>query len=395
MTKKYISFSDQAKNIGKKYPRRKYDKIEQESYERDMENLIELQEQYKKENGFGTEETQNYGQDIPQFDGYGNSILPRDKYWPFTGQTFDLSQFYKKAPDYIPPGEKVSSNLQIPTGKINTSKPITNNSNNIITKTNISPREPLVNFDPRKKLFVDKYTGEMPRTFTKTETGRLFEENKLKDWAANQRTVADNMQEESTSLLPSYLSAGAGIVGNLSQMLLDKKPQKLITPTYQPERLDLSEERNLAEKQAIESGNIARRNLREGTLSTGQMLANLGVTEAGIQGTKGNVLTGLGTAEKQYNVGATNQANQYAAEAKAKDMLINQQLQDAWKQRQLQYLSGAIGIVPQTIADINRIKEQDKYLSQLSTAERNKLKALNAWFPNYYLGEGNIPSFRK
>lgn len=331
MTKKYISFSDQAKNIGKKYPRRKYDKIEQESYERDMENLIELQEQYKKENGFGTEETQNYSQGMPQFEGFGDSFL----------------------------------NLNL---------------------------EPL-NLESSFNITDSKFLNSL----TPNNLGKPLNLSKFNNQGFNPTTPKKQSETpmEETSLLPSYLSAGAGIVGNLAQMLLDKKPQKLITPTYQPERLDLSEERNLAERQAIESGNIARRNLREGSLSTGQMLANLGVTEAGIQGTKGNVLTGLGTAEKQYNVGATNQANQYAAEAKAKDILINQQLQDAWKQRQLQYLSGAIGTVPQTMADINRIKQQDKYLSQLSTAERNKLKALNAWFSNYYLGEGNIPSFRK
>lgn len=210
-------------------------------------------------------------------------------------------------------------------------------------------------------------------------------------------TTKQSIDEENieSDLLPSYISAGASMLGNIGQMLMDKKPRQIISPSYRPEELDLSEERLAAEQQAATAGNIARRNLREGSLSTGQALSNLGALEAGIQGTRGDVLTKLGTAEKQYNIGAKNEANRMNTQMKAQDLLTNQQLADAWKQRQLAYLAGTVGVVPQAMSDINKIKQQDKYLSQLSEADRNRLKALNSWYPNYWLGQGNIPTLKK
>ena len=41
-----------------------------------------------------------------------------------------------------------------------------------------------------------------------------------------------------------------------------------------------------------------------------------------------------------------------------------------WRERNMNYLSGAIGTIPELMKDINMIKYQNEYLGQLSEADK-------------------------
>lgn len=397
MSKQY-SYADEARKLVKKYSRAKFDKIEKAELEAELQKLQELQEVDRQ--AMGLDNTQK------QFalGGENSQSVPMDY----------VERFQQPWNFLNPDNSQIVNNSQnIPTASNNTIPQINNNMLPQVNTT-INSRGTNNNMLPMQNLqgivsgYGNRYMGattgggfasevtQKPFQLPTQQLNTSLETGKLNSFAAQKRDQAEQMQDqEDSDLTASYVSAGASMLGNIGQSLLDKKPRQIISPTYTPEQLNLSEERLMAEQQATESGNIARRNLREGALSTGQAMANMGALEAGIQGTKGDVLTKLGTAEKQYNVGAKNEANRINTQTKAQDLLTNQQLSDAWKQRQLAYLSGTVGVVPQAMQDINRIKQQYKYLSQLSQADRNRLKALNSWYPNYMLGQGNLPTFKK
>lgn len=318
--KKQYTFANAAKDLQKKFPRREFDSLEAQDYKEAMKQLMAEQEAYKAENGLGTEKTQNYGQGLPQFDGKGNSILPKGMV---------------DAPDVYLPGLNNPGVADIFKNRENAA---------ILSDMN-------EDFDTYSTNLNDKTYSDIISKFPEKPTPK-------------------------TSLIPSYVSAGSSILGNVAQMILDKKPNELVTPDYLPEQLDLSDEKLAARKDATTAGNVMRNNLRTAALNTGQAVGNFGVNEATIQRAKGDVLTKLGTAEKEYNTESTNRASTFNIRNKSRDNIINRQLKDAWKQRQLAYLSGAIGTVPSAMKDINQIKEQDRVHDRLTAKEKGMIELL-------------------
>ena len=211
---------------------------------------------------------------------------------------------------------------------------------------------------------------------TTLETDKL---NNYKQSALNKAGKLKSAASGSdTSLIPSYVSAGANILSNLIQAKMNKKPTPLATPTYVPQKVDLTDTRNQIKQDAVVSGNIARRGIRDLSSNAGQALSTLGTTEAGIYKGLSDNLSNLGIQEQTMNVNAANDAMRLNSMNKGRTDMYNAERKDQWRREQGEYVAGAIGTIPGLMKDIQMTKQQDKVLSQLSEKDKNLLQLILA-----------------
>lgn len=191
----------------------------------------------------------------------------------------------------------------------------------------------------------------------------------------------DKLKEN--EFLPSYVAAGAGILGNLGQMLMDKKPKDINFARYSPEEVDLSAQRLAAEREADLGRAVGRTTARNLGMGAGQAMSSIVSSESGVSRNLADALMKSRLAEETANVDARNRAGQFNAELGMKEQLMNTQQKEAWKERQREYLAGAVNVIPETMQDINKIKAQREYLKQMGISEEKALEWLSKKYPNY------------
>lgn len=201
--------------------------------------------------------------------------------------------------------------------------------------------------------------------------------------AANTASVAGKTGGDGTSLLPSYISAGTSLLGNIAQMIFDKKPKPLTLPKYTPEGIDLYNQRLGLRRDADVDRSTMLNQTRNVGMNAGQTISAMNSGTAGLQRNLGRALTESELAEQQYNVGARNRAGEVNAMTGMREGMMNKQMEEMWKQRQSEYLAGATNTIPEFMSDVNRIKYQDKYLKQLSDKDRAMLELLMNSSQNY------------
>ena len=177
-------------------------------------------------------------------------------------------------------------------------------------------------------------------------------------------------------------------------MLLDKKPGNTTLSIYTPEGIDLYGQKMNLSRDADVARAIVRNQARNMGLNAIDTSGLVSGSEADITRNLGKATTEADLAEQQYNVGARNQAAQFNAMQKMRNAMIDQQRKDMWRERNMNYLSGAIGTIPELMKDINMIKFQNKYLGQLSKADKNKLAILAKMYPDYTF-DANDPVVRE
>ena len=183
--------------------------------------------------------------------------------------------------------------------------------------------------------------------------------------------------------LPSYIAAGTNILGNLGQMLMDRKPKNINFARYTPEEIDMTEQRLAAQREADLARSVGRTTARNLGMNAGQAMSNIISSESEVGRNLSNALLQSRLAEQTTNVGERNKAAQINAEIAMKEGLVNRGMQDEWRERQRGYLAGAVQTIPDAIKDINQIKYQYEYLKQMGVSEENALKWLNQKYPNY------------
>jgi hypothetical protein len=202
-----------------------------------------------------------------------------------------------------------------------------------------------------------------------------FEGDKLK---AKSQSAVDALggEKKTNEFLPSYISAGATMLGNLGQALMDKKPKNINFARYQPEDIDLTEQRLAAEREADLGRAVGRTTARNTGMNAGQAMSNIISSESGVSRNLSNALLQSRLGEETTNVGERNKAGQINAQTSMREAMMNRGMQDEWQQRQRDYVSGAVQAIPDAMADINRIKAQNKTFAQLDAADRNRLELL-------------------
>lgn len=232
------------------------------------------------------------------------------------------------------------------------------------------------NMMPKMKTGLEKMSEESPKVTTGLEMDKI--NAKIAD---NKAKVAG--KGDGTSLLPSYISAGTSLLGNIAQMIFDKRPKPLNLPKYTPEGIDLYNQRLGLRRDADVDRSTMLNQTRNVGMNAGQTISAMNSGTAGLQRNLGRALTESELAEQQYNVGARNRAGEVNAMTGMREGMMNKQMEEMWKQRQSEYLAGATNTIPEFMSDVNRIKYQDKYLKQLSDKDRAMLELLMNSSQNY------------
>jgi len=418
-TKNKQTFASRAKSIQKKYPRRETDKIEQQDFEDEMDSLISEQEQYRAANGMGQENSEQ----TQQFDGGGwlenkineykqrqrtpivesnveqlnvrNSPVPASQL-PFRQEVSNYSvpqTISNMAPFQVDPNYKEPIN--IPEGKkiIKKFNPTTTQSSGSVKKSpsvdsSIDLNEYLNNATNALKWEAPSAQMNIPafeapassmNSMRNISGGKPIElTDTTKSAVASQVAPSGD-----SSLVPSYVAAGAGILGNVLQSALARKPKQIQAPSYSPKELDLYDRVLQAKRSAEEASAASGVRSRNLGLNAGATIANQSATQSEIDKNLGNQLTDISVAQGQYNVGEANKAGMINAENRFKTDVLNEQMKQQFADRQLEGLTGALGVIPDAMQDINKIKAQDKLNKRLSSKDLANIELLKSLYGNY------------
>ena len=237
-------------------------------------------------------------------------------------------------------------------------------------------------------MSVDPVTGTL--NLNNNSPKLAFEGDKLK---ARSQAAVDTLDtgKKTNEFLPSYIAAGASMLGNIGQMFMDKKPKDLSFARYSPEEINLSEQRLAAEREADLGRAVGRNAARNLGMGAGAAMSNIVSSESGVSRNLSDALMKSKLAEETTNMEARNKAGQFNAELGMREGMINKQSKDAWGERQREYFAGAVGAIPDAMRDVNQIKAQKEYLVQMGMSEENAMKWLAQKYPQYMLDmEGKL-----
>lgn len=400
------TFAQRAKKIMRKYPKASFDKIEKDALEMEMDALIAEQEAYKQSMGM----TQPMGQQeqMPMF-GYGDFM---DEYSdPFreimlanqpipTNVSTQGNEIWHK--------QNLGNKVLLPSSDPVPTSSIRGTSANMLPMQNMQGIIPGGIVDEktgRKYDFSDYKTGATigrgnfmyegkPSTATVVRNPnpidpiKSFEANKInaigRDAVSRANTLQSELNtKESNPFLPSYVSAGATIGGNLIQALMDKRPKPLNLGRYSPREVDLTEQRLAAQREADVARSVGRTSARNLGMNAGATMSGIISSEGDVNRTLSDALMKSRLSEEGANVEAANRAGMFNTELGSKETMLNRQMSDEWRERQRGYVAGAIQAVPDAMKDINQIKAQMEYLKQMGMSQENALKWAMMANPNY------------
>lgn len=168
-------------------------------------------------------------------------------------------------------------------------------------------------------------------------------------------------KEDKTSILPTAIGAGAGLIGNL---FLANKAKGLYNPVDAPmtsaSTINLAPQVEGLKKDAGISKRINLLNARNTGASAGEMLANTAAANAGVDKVLGDSLTKLYLGQEQFNASANNEVNMFNAQSKARANMFNSQSKTAADSESLDYLSGAIQTLPAAMREVQLMKADEK-----------------------------------
>lgn len=333
---KIYSFSDEAKAIMRRFPRRETDPIEKQDYEQAMQQLVQMQEQVRSEMGLNNQQQEYKCGGKMKMDGTAPTqfVNPIDYSLGFLG------------------------NSLVP----NPSNPTIMNLQQSPSMDRISIDEALVAADANKIAGNVGNIGEIQPITTI---------NKPTFWDKNKQYT------------PYAISGLSNIASNVLLANMAKKNRPGYAPvTATPERINMEPYAEQLRKDAGVTKNVAMRNARNLGLNAGATLANMGAVGADVDRSLGANLANLYGQQEQYNVGATNQFNLANVNAINQGRMFNTQADLANKEAQLAYLSGALGTLPGVMKDI-RMDKADKEMRDMYSAYYKSMG-------RNYMNEGDI-----
>jgi hypothetical protein len=334
---KIYSFSDEAKAIMRRFPRRETDTIEKQDYEQAMQQLVQMQEQVRNEMGLNNQQQEYKCGGKMKMDGTAPTqfVNPIDYSLGFLG------------------------NSLVP----NPSNPTIMNLQQTPSMNRMSIDEAMVAAD------ADKIAGNV---------GNIGDISPIT--AINKPTFWDKNKQYA----PYAISGLSNVASNLLLANIAKKNKSNYAPvTATPERINMEPYAEQMRKEAGVTKNIAMRNARNLGLNAGATLANMGAIGADVDRGLGANLTNLYGQQEQYNVGTANQFNLANTNTINQGRMFNTQVDLANKEAQLGYLSGALGTLPGVMKDIRMDKADkemrsilDKYYTNMGGNYKNKGKSI-------------------
>lgn len=171
----------------------------------------------------------------------------------------------------------------------------------------------------------------------------------------------------SSSILPSAISTGVSLIGNIAGMIganKRAKSEQINIPRMAAEQISLEPQREDLRRSAGTATNIALRNARD-VSSPGAAYAN---QVAGVGAIYDSLGTGMGTSymtEQNTNAQMRQQAGQANLESDLRGSMFNAQLKNNYLQQADQYRDAAFQAVPEGLRDYRAQRSQDQWMSQM------------------------------
>jgi hypothetical protein len=184
------------------------------------------------------------------------------------------------------------------------------------------------------------------------------------------RSISSNrgpkFQLPQTSVLPTAISAGASILGDIIEMNYAKKhmPQSVNLPRMTAQNISLEPQRQALQRESNTARNVILRNSRNAS-SPSNIYAN---QIAGITGLTDSLGTQMGQSymnEANQNAQYGQQAGMYNAQTGAQEALQNAQLQQQNAQLQGQYINSLSQTIPMAMRDYRQQANDAATLSMM------------------------------
>lgn len=171
----------------------------------------------------------------------------------------------------------------------------------------------------------------------------------------------------SSSIVPSAISTGVSLIGNLAGMIGAKKraeSEQISLPRVAAEQISLEPQREDLRREANTARNVALRNARD-VSSPGAAYAN---QISGVRSIMDSLGSGLGQSymtEQNTNAQYRNQAALANQQMGAQQTMYNSQIRDKYLTQADQYRDAAFQAIPQGIQDYRAQVSQDQMLSTI------------------------------
>jgi len=352
MKKNNKSFADRAKDLIKKYKRSDFDKNEKAELDAALQKLSEEQEQYKMANKIGEYSDEAMAQKAMQ----QQEMMAQQSQGQFPqgspqGQPMQMDSQV---------GQMVGQGVQVPQE---------------MRRFGDGDKD-ITRYDGMRDIGKDDaqlnglYYGQLktPSLYSATPTPDMNLINSNLQKASQPVTDQDQQIGMTQSILPSVISGGIGMLGNIA-LGAGVKEHKF-NKSYGADQISLAKERERLSREATTARNIGMRNLR-GAGSRGAYLAGAGNVSAGVNQQLSNSLS-----DSYFKEGMTNlQQREKADELNRQVALMNYQAKINADNERRGYYAAAAGIPAQTMQDINQINYQNSAL--LSSGTDNYLAGTN------------------
>ena len=176
--------------------------------------------------------------------------------------------------------------------------------------------------------------------------------------------------------LSAIPGVAAGIV-NLIRARQKNPYTKISLPTIQAQTINLENQRAALREQANLAQANTSRSLLNAAPTAGAYMANMTNASTSLNRNLGNALTQSYLSEAEFNAKARMQADAMNAEMKAKEMMYNSRLDNAWRNRNDALMAAGISQIGSSIVKAVQQHEQSK---------QDALK-LNMMNPDFYVSE--------
>jgi len=184
---------------------------------------------------------------------------------------------------------------------------------------------------------------------------------------ATQRNGATQYEEANSSILPTAISTGFNLVGNIIGARQARKRADAVDinlPRLAPEQISLASEREALKRSYGTASNVAQRNARDLSSPGGAYANQIGAIST-LTDSLGTGLSDSFMREANQNLMLRQQANAANAEIGARETLMETELKNRYLNQGDEYRDAAFSAIPMGIRDYREQKANDMLMSNL------------------------------
>ena len=211
--------------------------------------------------------------------------------------------------------------------------------------------------DEQEKFRIDNELDEETKSFA----------NGGVNWDLLKIGNSSNPEELSSSILPTAISTGFNLVGNLVGAASARKRANAVNidlPRVAPEQISLASEREALKRSYNTASNVAQRNARDMSSPAAAYANQVGAIST-LTDSLGTGLSDSFMRESNQNLMLRQQANTTNAELGAREALAEADLKNRYLDKRDEYRDAAFSSIPMGLRDYREQRANDMLLSTL------------------------------